>query len=281
MHPQPSCRDRPSHDVRQSGRFISNRVSGAEHGRAPQRHRYLPLHRHRGKHRTVGAGPDRDGHGGRVPPLSCGTPLRPTMAPSSRSSGTRCRRPFLRRRSGCRRARCAARLAQRRGRAGRITASADGPPYRRRNTTGRGLSRSRIEPAGAPPRGGSWWTSDPLPGYAGSRPGCAASRSRPARSRRASAARSLPTGAGLPTAASSLPPTPTAPTLAARPNNLPLQPTPFLAGGSGRPVVELLGRDDVRLLTITGPGGVGKTRVALRPPPTCWKRFRTGSGSSI
>jgi predicted ATPase/class 3 adenylate cyclase len=54
-------------------------------------------------------------------------------------------------------------------------------------------------------------------------------------------------------------------TLASRPNNLPVQPTPFL----GREdqvarVVDLLNRDDVRLLTITGPGGVGKTRLALQ-----------------
>ena len=54
-------------------------------------------------------------------------------------------------------------------------------------------------------------------------------------------------------------------TLATRPNNLPLQPTPFLGRDDqvGQ-VVDLLRRDDVRLLTITGPGGVGKTRLALQ-----------------
>ncbi|HEY3079372.1 MAG TPA: tetratricopeptide repeat protein [Chloroflexota bacterium] len=50
-----------------------------------------------------------------------------------------------------------------------------------------------------------------------------------------------------------------------RPNNLPAQPTPLIgreqaaAGALGR-----LRRADVRLLTLTGPGGIGKTRLALQ-----------------
>src|SRR5215213_7230378 len=54
-------------------------------------------------------------------------------------------------------------------------------------------------------------------------------------------------------------------TLAGRPNNLPHQPTALL--GRERElgeVADLLRREDVHLVTLTGPGGVGKTRLALQ-----------------
>jgi predicted ATPase/class 3 adenylate cyclase len=54
-------------------------------------------------------------------------------------------------------------------------------------------------------------------------------------------------------------------TLAGRPNNLPIQPTPLV--GREREVEEVAERlrgEEVRLLTLTGPGGTGKTRLALQ-----------------
>jgi predicted ATPase/class 3 adenylate cyclase len=66
-------------------------------------------------------------------------------------------------------------------------------------------------------------------------------------------------------------------TLATRPNNLPLQSTPFLGREEQiADVVDLLRRDAVRLLTITGPGGVGKTRLALQVAADVLEDFPDG-----
>jgi predicted ATPase/class 3 adenylate cyclase len=54
-------------------------------------------------------------------------------------------------------------------------------------------------------------------------------------------------------------------TLESHQANLPVQPTPLI--GRERELAELaalLGREEVRLLTLTGPGGSGKTRLALQ-----------------
>lgn len=54
-------------------------------------------------------------------------------------------------------------------------------------------------------------------------------------------------------------------TLDARPNNLPVQPTPLVGRDDElKSLSALLPRRDVRLLTLTGPGGTGKTRLALQ-----------------
>ena len=62
-----------------------------------------------------------------------------------------------------------------------------------------------------------------------------------------------------------------------RPNNLPRQPTPFL--GREREVeavVGLLRNEDVQLLTLTGPGGTGKTRLALQAAAELLDDFADG-----
>ncbi|HEY1365658.1 MAG TPA: BTAD domain-containing putative transcriptional regulator [Gaiellaceae bacterium] len=63
-----------------------------------------------------------------------------------------------------------------------------------------------------------------------------------------------------------------------RPGNLPVPSTPFL--GRTRElaeVVDLISRDDVRLLTLTGPGGSGKTRLAVRAAAVLADRYTDGA----
>ncbi len=66
-------------------------------------------------------------------------------------------------------------------------------------------------------------------------------------------------------------------TLDTFPNNLPVQPTPLIGRTQEiAALVALLHREDVRLLTLTGPGGIGKTRLGLQMTAELSDRFADG-----
>jgi predicted ATPase/class 3 adenylate cyclase len=60
--------------------------------------------------------------------------------------------------------------------------------------------------------------------------------------------------------------------------NLPVASTPFIGRERELPeVVRLLSQDDVRLLTLTGPGGTGKTRLAMQTAAFLSDRYPQGT----
>jgi predicted ATPase/DNA-binding SARP family transcriptional activator len=80
-----------------------------------------------------------------------------------------------------------------------------------------------------------------------------------------------------PEAPAGLPPPPTTRQQPQRRHNLPAQPTPFIGRQAQLAVVrETLGRPEVRLLTLTGPGGTGKTRLALQAAGDLLDEFEDG-----
>ena len=67
-------------------------------------------------------------------------------------------------------------------------------------------------------------------------------------------------------------------TLDSYPNNLPLQPTPFLGREKEVDALQqLLLRESSRLVTLTGPGGVGKTRLGLQVAAELAEHFPDGT----
>ena len=66
-------------------------------------------------------------------------------------------------------------------------------------------------------------------------------------------------------------------TLDAHGNNLPVQPTPLVGREREiREIAELVRKEDMRLITLTGPGGTGKTRLGLQAAADLLEEFPDG-----
>jgi predicted ATPase/class 3 adenylate cyclase len=66
-------------------------------------------------------------------------------------------------------------------------------------------------------------------------------------------------------------------TLDTSPTNLPVQPTPLVGRAPElAELASLLAQPQLRLLTLTGPGGTGKTRLALQAAADALERYRDG-----
>ncbi len=66
-------------------------------------------------------------------------------------------------------------------------------------------------------------------------------------------------------------------TLDSHPNNLPVQFTPLIGREKEVAAVQhVLQREDVRLVTLTGPGGIGKTRLGLQVAAELSESFADG-----
>ncbi len=59
--------------------------------------------------------------------------------------------------------------------------------------------------------------------------------------------------------------------------NLPIPVTPFVGRADElATLVGLIGREDIRIVTLTGPGGTGKTRLATQAAANASERFPDG-----
>src|SRR5688572_12063466 len=68
------------------------------------------------------------------------------------------------------------------------------------------------------------------------------------------------------------------PVTVTRPRNLAVQPTPLVGRQQEvSAVCELLRRPAVRLVTLTGPGGTGKTRIGLQVAEELLEQFDDGA----